>query len=135
MDNVTDIENKLHQIWEYLSDGNYSNDNECVFDVARILHNELSLESGTIRGVVQRDWQRVYYIDDGTVDLDILGDWYFGNVFEVIALEDGDYPFGTTVTDTELWKIRNQSEEGMKKDFALLLDISPDEIGEIIETN
>lgn len=129
--NVLDLENKLHQIWGYLSDGNYSSDDECIYVVAQILHNELPIESGTIRGNMQREWQNVYYIDDGQLNLSVLGDWYFGYVNSIEALEDGDFVFSATISDTELWNLLNEGDK--KTNIAKVLDISPDEIQDIIE--
>lgn len=127
---VLDVENKLHQAWQMYLEAD-SVDNDFIFDIACLLHNEIPLESYTIRGNVQGDWQDVYYVDDGMLDLAVLSDWYFGNVMDILAVDEDDDAYSAAATDSQLYTISKLSEEDQKTALADLLGISFTEIGDI----
>lgn len=119
--------NTLQAIWDLYLNDNMVND-EFRFEVAKILHPELQLESGTIRGSVQREWAYVYYVE-GSVDLDVLADWYFGNVLDVeLYDENGEYQECTTLPDSTIFSMRFAKGGDYKADIAELFGLSPDEI-------
>lgn len=78
-------EDKLHEVWTLYQRGEYyTDDTEFIVAVAEILDPTLKLEYTTISGY--NDSVDVVYESD-IVDVDILSDWFFGEVREINLYE------------------------------------------------
>lgn len=139
---------KLEDIWDAYeglrNSHRYSDDNDFIAEIAMILYPGLSLSTDQISGY--REWQNVVYVDDA-VDVGVLGDFIFGNLYEVglfeldleamaedeVTPEDLDAntveDYGELIegwcvmSDTEYWKkYRNHPEESFAEFFGYPAD-------------
>lgn len=77
---------KLKAIFDFYTENDYSTDDtEFIAEVARILYPFLNIEVGGIRGY--HDSAEVVYNADELADLDVLEDWFYGNIYEVTGYE------------------------------------------------
>lgn len=106
-------------------DNNYMlPDLELIKKLAGILYPDLQLETGVLRGYSQSDWQNVLYKKDFNIDLNILSDYYFGNVCE-LSIESNDNIYWQQISNTELFKLENSTD--IKKAFRDFLGLSENE--------
>ena len=131
---------KLREIWDLYQTGKYyTDDTEFLIKIAEIIYPGIHLETGTIRGSMQGDWQDYVCVAD-EVDTNLLEDWYFGNVYDAALyevntedLDEDDDPtdyevFGeetdsAVISDTEYWKLRS---EGLEDAFKRLFNLPAD---------
>lgn len=94
---------------------------DIILDVIKLLYPEDIFEEGTIRGCVQNEWQK--YIIKGNVDVNILEQFFFGQVADITVTTDEE-EFGDVITSDEFWK----AEQGDLKEYMRQrYDISEDE--------
>lgn len=131
---------KLREIWDLYQTGKYyTDDTEFLIKIAEIIYPGIHLETGTIRGSMQGEWQDYVCVAD-EVDTNLLEDWYFGNVYDAALyevntedLDEDDDPtdyeiFGeetdnAVISDTEYWKLRS---EGLEAAFKQLFNLPAD---------
>lgn len=100
----------------------YTDDTDFIIEIVKILYPEMELETATIRGYCQGDWQEVVYIKD-SIDIDLLEAFYFGQIVDITVNTDEE-EYGDTITDSELWKME---DEGLKEALRKRYDIPKDE--------
>jgi len=105
----TDItETQYDRLKEIVDKCKYSDDFETVIKVLRVIYPEETFGTATIRGYVQRDWQKVLYKVNGA-DIKLLEAYYFGMVNEVY---DETENLCTVVTDDDLWNAERENKVG-----------------------
>ena len=106
----------------------YCYDIDFIVKVANILFPEKKIETGSLHGYVQREWQYFAYAS-AEFDTDItepLEAFYFGKIAEVTVIPDGndDDSCGDILTDDELWEMERK---GLKEELRKRYDIPEDE--------
>lgn len=97
---------------------------ELIKKLAGIIYPKMQLETGVLRGCCQSDWQNVLYKKDFNIDLDVLSDYYFGNICE-LSIESNDDIYWQQISNTELFKLENSTD--IKKAFKEFLGLSENE--------
>ena len=78
-------DDKLREIYDFFHSNDYATDDtDFIMKVAIILYPFLKLEQDRISGY--HTWSDVIYVRD-SIDIDILHDWYYGEIFVVDAYE------------------------------------------------
>ena len=113
---------QLKEVYEEYDKCRCSDDMDFIVKVANILHKEIEIETATIRGYTQSEWQTVAYIK-GSIDVDRLETYYFGKLVDVTVEED-DGDCGDIITDDELWEMERK---GLKEELRKRYDIDEDE--------
>jgi hypothetical protein len=90
-------------------------DIDVMAEVIRTIHPELEIETTTLRGYSQSDWNDAVCIK-GSVDENLLNDFYWGNINRVTISEDeddeGEYIY--YLADSELWEMERK---GLRKEI------------------
>ena len=133
---------KLYEIFDFYHNNNYEADDvEMMIKIVETIYPGFKLSHGIIRGNNQGDWQ-AYVCLDGEVDVDLLEDWYFGNVYDATLyevntdeLEEDEDPetidyliYGDDmcceqITDSEYWKMYRA---GLVESFIKLFGLPED---------
>lgn len=99
----------------------YSDDMDFIVKVAMILHPDMEIETTTLRGYTQGEWNNCAYVK-GSVDEMVLNQYYFGQLVDVTVNTD-DEEYGDIITHDELWEMeRNGLKESLRKRYELAVD-------------
>ena len=97
-------------------------DPDTITGVLNVLYPEKHFVSSCIYGNCQGDWQNIIYEDENGGEMDVVSDFYFGNVAEV-HYEDED---GDTCWDfmslTEIWTYQDDLKIRLLDRFNFSLD-------------
>lgn len=104
---------KINAIYDEYMKCDDVDDNDFIASIAEILY-DIELETGTIRGYSQGDWQNVIYVKD-SLDVKTLETYYFGKLTTIKVEEDGNEYFAYIPDDT-LWEWeRTDLKKGLKE--------------------
>lgn len=117
---------------EYLEENDINENETEILKALRKLYPNDTFDTFPITGYVQGEYADVIYKVNGSEWVDDLkeafGDFYFGYVTELIDENENVHMY---VSDSELWKYRNELEKFVRD----ILEIDEDEEIEILKSN
>jgi hypothetical protein len=112
----------IEKVIKAYDDCRYSDDLDFVIEVVRLIHPEREIETATIRGYAQGEWQEVAYVK-GKIHIETLENYYFGKIADVTVNTDDD-EYGDIITHDELWEMKRK---GLKEELRKRYELPEDE--------